>query len=94
MVPLGLENRESIFQSGNFTQILENQKKYWEIEKKYTGKIGGNLSASNSEIKKLYQVVENYKNTGKVREICQAEKWEPLTWKMSIFSKINVKFVQ
>ena len=56
--PLGLEKRESIFQSGNFARTgrVPCCPKYWKNEKKLYWKIGGkkwksqgNLSASNSE---------------------------------------------
>ena len=57
--------------SGNFTQKLEKSEKlYWKSQ--------GNLTASNSEnpanMAPYLNIKRNFKNIGKVREVCQSEK--------------------
>ena len=68
MFPLGLEKREGIFQSGNFTQNTGKIRKITLENFKIYSKSQGNLSASNSENPKTRPQFKMYPGWPRYRE--------------------------
>ena len=100
LFPLGLEKWDTIFQSGNFDQtgkVREFYPKYWKNQEVLTLENGikrqGNLAVRKEKTMEigchtLNKI--NLKNTGKVREVRQSEKWEPCTLKGKSFMILSL----